>query len=230
LLNVGGGLGNVLERVAPELKLILLVLRWLDLDTWLHNDLSDNLLANEVSVFQSAMLPIAKLSRSTLPVEPFRVWHVPDLDLVKASLLVLIDVDIDWEMGVDVSHLVLESLGDTDDQVVDESADCSEGSNILARAVVKLDGDDVFLRVLEINSQMRKVLLQCASWTSHFDLATLDGDLDCMQQISDFCSSRFRPLKLGLDSAYLLPAPPESHCCECNASWTVDLSLECRCR
>jgi hypothetical protein len=28
-------------------------------------------------------------------------------------------------MGIDVTHLVLEALGDADDQVVDEGTDCS---------------------------------------------------------------------------------------------------------
>ena len=57
LLDVGGGLGNVLEGVAPQLQLILLVLRRLDLNTWLHNDSSDNLLANEVSISSVSLLP-----------------------------------------------------------------------------------------------------------------------------------------------------------------------------
>lgn len=60
-------------------------------------DSSDNLLANEVT----------------------------DLDLKQTSILVLLEVDVDREMGIDVAHLVLEALGDTDDQVVDEGADCS---------------------------------------------------------------------------------------------------------
>lgn len=49
-----------------------------------------------------------------------------------ARLGVLLDVDVDGEMGIDVSHLVLEALGDTDDQVVDERSDGSESGDILA--------------------------------------------------------------------------------------------------
>ena len=48
---------------------------------------------------------------------------VPDLDLIKSSLVALVQVDVDGEMGVDVAHLVLEALGDADDQVVDERPD-----------------------------------------------------------------------------------------------------------
>lgn len=97
MLDIGGALGHVLERVAKQDHLVLLVLGDLDLDAGLHDYPSDNLLADEVS----------------------------DLDLPQIGLAVLLDVDVDGEMGVDVAHLVLEALGDTDDQVVDEGADCS---------------------------------------------------------------------------------------------------------
>lgn len=90
LLDVGGALGDVLEAVSGELELVLDVLGGLDVDTGPHVDPSDDLLANEVS----------------------------DLNLEAVGLLVLLDVDVDGKMGIDVSHLVLEALGDTDDQVV----------------------------------------------------------------------------------------------------------------
>ena len=65
-------------------------------------------------------------------------------------------------MGVDVSHLVLETLGDTNDQVVDESADCSEGSHVLSGTVVQFDVDDIFLGVREVDCQMAEVLGELA--------------------------------------------------------------------
>jgi hypothetical protein len=83
-------LGAMRAYVSGEHELILLVLRCLDLDAGPHDDLSYELLANEV----------------------------PDLDLPLVGLLVLLEVDVDGEMGVDVTHLVLVALGDTDDQVV----------------------------------------------------------------------------------------------------------------
>jgi len=52
------------------------------------------------------------------------------------SLVVLVYVDVDGEMCVDVSHLVLEALGNTNDQVVNESSDCAESSDVLAGTVV----------------------------------------------------------------------------------------------
>jgi hypothetical protein len=52
-------------------------------------------------------------------------------------------------MGIDVSQLVLVSLGHANDQVVDESSDSSQGRNIFPCAVVELDVDDIFGRVGE---------------------------------------------------------------------------------
>lgn len=49
LLDVGRALRNTIEGVAEQLQLILLVLRRLDLDTWLHDDSADDLLTDEVS-------------------------------------------------------------------------------------------------------------------------------------------------------------------------------------
>jgi hypothetical protein len=62
--------------------------------------------------------------------------NVPDLNLIQTSLSVLVHIDVDWEMCIDVSHLVLEALCDSDDQVVDEGSDSSEGSDVLSRTVV----------------------------------------------------------------------------------------------
>lgn len=69
--------------------------------------------------------------------------EVADLDLEQARLVVLLDVHVDGEVGVDVAHLVLEALRHADDEVVDEGADGAERRDVLARAVVQLDVDDV---------------------------------------------------------------------------------------
>lgn len=65
-------------------------------------------------------------------------------------------------MCVDVSHLVLVTLGDTDDQVVDERADSSEGGDILSGTVVQFDVDDLLLWVREVDGQMLEVLYELA--------------------------------------------------------------------
>jgi hypothetical protein len=65
-------------------------------------------------------------------------------------------------MGVDVSHLVLEALGDTNDQVLDDGSDGTQGGDILAVAVVDLDRDGVLLGVAEVDSQVAEVLGELA--------------------------------------------------------------------
>jgi len=65
-------------------------------------------------------------------------------------------------MGVDVSHLVLKSLRDANDQVVDQGSHCAKSSDILACAVVKLNVDDVLLRVGEVDCEMAEVFAELA--------------------------------------------------------------------
>lgn len=165
----------------------------------MHDDSSDNLLTNEVSVNincqQLSLLII--LTFSVILAEYYvQIFHVPDLNLEQTGLAVLLDVYVDWEMGVDVSHLVFESLGDTNDQVVNQGSDCAEGSDILAGTVVKLDIDNFLLWVGEVDCQMAEILGERSyapvsppfaqllfesirtSWTLDCDLSRLDGDLD----------------------------------------------------
>lgn len=105
-------------------------------------------------------------------------WNIPDLNLVN-TVGVLVQVHVDGEMGVDVAHLVLEALGDTDDQVVDEGTDGSESGNGLADAMVDVDGDDVLLWRAEGDGDVREVLDQLAPRSLDSDLTGLDLDLDC---------------------------------------------------
>jgi len=79
---------------------------------------------------------------------------LPDLNIEQTGLLVLLQVDVDGEMGVDVSHFVLKTLGDADDHVADEGPDGAEGGDVLARAVVHLDGDGVLGRVGEADGDV----------------------------------------------------------------------------
>lgn len=120
----------------------------------MHCDSSDDLLANEVSVIQSALV-------LNLPAR-ILLCSIPDLDLKQTGLAVLLQVDVDGEMGVDVSHLVLEALGDTSDHVLDDGADSAKAGDLLAHTMVKLDGDDVLLGALERDGEMAKVLLKLA--------------------------------------------------------------------
>ena len=86
--------------------------------------------------------------------------YVPDLDLPQTSLIVLVQVHVDGEMGIDVSHLVLEALRNANNQVVDQGSDCAESSDILAGAVVEFNVDDILLGVREVDCQMAEVLTE----------------------------------------------------------------------
>lgn len=82
-------------------------------------------------------------------------------------------------MGIYVAHLVLEALGDTDDQVVDERPDGTEGGDVLAVAMVDLDTDHVLLKDGEVDSEMAQVLGELAPGALNCDDSRLDGNLDC---------------------------------------------------
>jgi hypothetical protein len=67
------------------------------------------------------------------PVPAFQLSrYIPDLDLPQTSLTVLVQVHVDGEMGIDVSHLVLETLCDANNQIIDQRSDCAESSDVLA--------------------------------------------------------------------------------------------------
>jgi len=78
---------------------------------------------------------------------------LPYLNLV-LPLAVLVDADVDGEMGVDVAHLVLEAAGHADDHIADESADGTEGGDVLTRAMVELDDDRLLVGLFEADGQM----------------------------------------------------------------------------
>ena len=92
------------------------------------------------------------------------VNFIPNLDLIKTSLIVLFNVDVDWEMGVDVSHLVPITLCDADDEVSNDGLDSAESSDIFAAAVVDLDRDNVFLGEGEADGKVGEIFCQFAWW------------------------------------------------------------------
>lgn len=104
---------------------------------------------------------------------------IPDLNGGTAGLVVGLDVDVDGEMGVDVAHLVLETAGDTDHEVVDDGADSAESSNTLASTVVELDGDDILLGAAEGDGDVGQVLDELAAGTLDGHDAGLNVDLHC---------------------------------------------------
>jgi hypothetical protein len=91
--------------------------------------------------------------------------HAPNLHIVQARLGVLLDIDVDGEVGVDVAHLVLEALGHADNQVVDDGAHGAQRGNRLARAMVQLNVDDVLLGARKADRQVAEVFGELA-WNS----------------------------------------------------------------
>jgi hypothetical protein len=81
-------------------------------------------------------------------------------------------------MGVDVTHLVLVSAGDTGDQVLDEGADGTEGGDALADSMVEFDGDLVGSLGDERDGKVLKVLDELSTGSGNGDDAGLDGDGD----------------------------------------------------
>lgn len=105
--------------------------------------------------------------------------NIPDLNLGAAGLGVLLNVDVDGKVSVDVAHLVEETTGNTDDQVVDEGADGTEGSDTLADTVVQLDGDNLSLRATEGNGKVGEVLDELATGTLDGHNAGTNVNLHC---------------------------------------------------
>ena len=87
---------------------------------------------------------------------------VPDLYIIQPCLPVLLDIDVDGVMGIDISHFVLEALGDAYYEVAYECFDCSESCDILPGAVVDFDGDLRLGGKREADCKMRKVFCQFA--------------------------------------------------------------------
>ena len=65
-------------------------------------------------------------------------------------------------MGVDVSHFVLETTCDTNDEVVDDCLDSPKGCDVFAGAVVQFDVHNILCWVGEADSQMSHILDQFA--------------------------------------------------------------------
>lgn len=164
LLNVGGTLGDVLERVSRQLELVLDVGGGDDLNTRLGGDTAHNLLAKEVS----------------------------DLDFLETGLRVFLDVDVDGKVSIDVAHLVQETAGNTNDQVVDEGADSTEGSNALASAMVELNGDGVLVGTAKGDGNVRQILGQLASGSldSYDPGANVDRHYIAIQSALTFCKRK----------------------------------------
>ena len=153
LLNVGSVLRNLLDRVTRENNLILLSSGELNLNTLSDWDQSDLLVTQVVS----------------------------DLDELLAILLN--NVDVDREVRIDVSHLVLVTSGDTSDHVVNKRLNSSQCSNVLSVTVVDSDLDQLVVDLGESDIDVLQVLGQDTSWASDPDDSGLDVNGDVLRNV-----------------------------------------------
>lgn len=108
---------------------------------------------------------------------------------------VINDVNVDGEMCVDISHLVLVTLGNTGDQVSNKRLDGSESSNVLSVSVVDSDLDSLVRDLAEGNINVSEVLGKATSGSSNGNDTGLDVNGNTLRDVKDL---------VGLD---------ELHCC-----------------
>ena len=144
LLDVSSVLGNVFDGVTSQNNFILDVGGEFNRDTFSNWDFSDLLVTQEVSDFN------------------------------ELSTVFFNNINIDREMRVNVSQLVLVTLGDTSDQVRNQRFHGSQSSNVLSVTIVNGNSDLLVRNLLESNINVLQVLGQGTSWTSNLDDSGLD--------------------------------------------------------
>ena len=106
----------------------------------------------------------------------FLTQEVTDLNF----LAVVVNNNVDGKMGIYVTHLVLETLGDTSDHVVDDGANSADASNVLAVAVVDNKLELLLTIELDLHVKMTEVLGELAAGTLNGHNARLDGDINVL--------------------------------------------------
>jgi hypothetical protein len=147
-LDISSRLGDILEGVTGQGKLILLVLGGKDSDTFTHLDVESDLLTQEVT----------------------------DLNSISG----IVNDNVDGEMSVNVTQLVLETLGDTDNHVVDQRADSTDTGNVLTETVVDNE-TDLGTNNGDFNVQVTEVLGEDTTGTFDGNLTGLDSDLNTLR-------------------------------------------------
>jgi hypothetical protein len=95
------------------------------------------------------------------------------------SITFLVDDDVDGEMSVDITHLVLVTLGDTNNHVVNKRADGTNTGDVLTVAVVDHEADLGTFN-LQLNVQVTEVLGERTTGTLNRDLTGLDVNGDTL--------------------------------------------------
>lgn len=155
LLDVGGALRHGFNRVTGQDEFVLLGGRLFGGDTFSNLDNEGLLLTQEVSDFNDLLAILFGKS------------------------------DVDREMGVHVSHLVLVTLGDTGDHVGDQRLDSSQSSNVLSVTMVDKNLDRSVVNLFEVNVDVLQVLGEFTSGTSDLDHSGLDVDGDTFRDFEE---------------------------------------------
>jgi hypothetical protein len=95
-------------------------------------------------------------------------------------LAVVVNNNVDGKMGIYVTHLVFETLGDTSDHVVDNGANSTDAGNVLAVTVVDNELELVLTGELDLHVKVTQVLGELTAGSLDGNNARLDVDLNTL--------------------------------------------------
>ena len=79
---------------------------------------------------------------------------------MKARFRIGLDIDVDGEMRVHISHFVLKAPRNANDEVVYEGFDSPESRHVLACTMMQLDVDDIFGGIGKTHGKMGQIFGQ----------------------------------------------------------------------
>jgi hypothetical protein len=95
-------------------------------------------------------------------------------------LTIIVNNNINGKMGIYVTHLVFETLGNTGDHVVNNGSDSADASNVLAVAVVDDELELVLTNGLDLHVEVAQVLGKLAAGALDGDNAGLDVNFNTL--------------------------------------------------
>jgi hypothetical protein len=95
-------------------------------------------------------------------------------------LTIIVNNNVDGKMGIYVTQLVLETLSDTSDHVVDDGADSTDASNVLTVAVVDNELELLLTSELDLHVKMAEVLCKFTTRTLNVHNARLNGNFNVL--------------------------------------------------
>jgi hypothetical protein len=95
-------------------------------------------------------------------------------------LTIIVNNNVNGKMGIYVTHLVFETLGDTSDHVVHNGANSTDAGNVLAVTVVDNELELVLTGELDLHVKMTQVLGELTAGSLDGNNARLDVDLNTL--------------------------------------------------